>query len=118
MPKEEREKWRGARTLGKIRFDEGLKSTNSLNPDSIYKPMLRKQFNFRPFSIPRQLQKELPYKDKPKLLPKEEDKIKRVSALKNDDEKRRISALEMMGSLKKERMLKLKEKRLMKSRKL
>ena len=112
MPKEEREKWRGARTSGQIRFEEGIKSKNSTNPDSIYKPMARKQFNFRPFTVPKQLQKELPYKDKPKFLPKQEDKIKRVSAIKTDDEKRRLEALVMMGSLQKERLLKMTEKKL------
>jgi len=112
MPKSERDKWRGARTVGKIRFENGLKSTNSSNPDSIYKPMARKQFNFRPFTIPKQLQKELPYKDKPKFTPKQVDKVKRVSAIKSEEEKRRLEALVMMGSLQKERMLKMKERRL------
>lgn len=116
MPKEERDEWRGARTVGQIRFEQGLKSKTSNNPDSIYKPMQRKQFNFKPFSIPRQLQKDLPYKDKPKFISKQEDKINRVSALKNEDEKRRIVALDMMSTLKKDRVLKLKEKRLMKSK--
>lgn len=112
MPKEEREKWRGARTVGQIRFETGLKSTNSNNPDSIYKPMERKQFNFRPFTIPKQLQKELPYKDKPKFIPKQDDKIKRVSAIKTEDEKKRLEALVMMGSLQRERILKKKERHL------
>lgn len=112
MPKEEREKWRGARTVGQIRFEEGIKSTNSNRPDSIYKPVARKQFNFKPFSIPKNLQKELPYKDKPKFIPKQEDKIDRVTAIKTEEEKRRLEALVMMGTLKKSRVLKSKEKAL------
>lgn len=112
MPKEEREKWRGARTVGQIRFEEGLRSETSVNPDSLYKPMQRKQFNFRPFTVPKQLQKELPYKVKPKFIPKQADRVKRVSAIKTEEEKRRLEALEMMGSLQKERMLKMKERRL------
>lgn len=112
MPKEERDKWRGARTVGQIRFEEGLKSKTSTNPDSLYKPMQRKQFNFRPFTVPKQLQKELPYKVKPKFIPKQMDKVKRVSAIKTEEERRRFEALEMMGSLQKERMLKMKERRL------
>lgn len=113
LPKEERDKWRGARTVGKIRFESGLKSANSNNPDSIYKPMNRKQFNFRPFTVPKQLQKELPYKYKPKFTPKQDDKIKRVAPIKTEDERRRLEALVMMGSLQKERALKLTEKRMM-----
>lgn len=112
MSENEREKWRGARTVGQIRFEEGLKSENSTNPDSLYKPMDRKQFNFRPFAVPKQLQKELPYKMKPKFIPKQADKIKRVSAIKTEEEKRRLEALEMMGSIQKERVLKMKERRL------
>lgn len=112
MPSEEREKWRGARTVGQIRFETNQKSTTSNNPDSIYKPMNRKQFNFRPFTIPRNLQKDLPYKHKPKLLAKQDDKIERVSAIKTEDEKKRLEALVMMGSLQKERMLKMNERRM------
>lgn len=112
MPKEERQKWRGARTVGQIRFETGLKSTTSNNPDSIYKPMERKQFDFRPFSIPKQLQKELPYRDKPKFIPKQDDKINRVSAIKTEQERQRLEALVMMGSLQKERILKKKERHL------
>jgi ribosome biogenesis protein BMS1 len=111
MPSQERDKWRGARTTGQIRFETGTKSTNSTNPDSIYKPVNRKQFNFRPFTVPKQLQKELPYKDKPKFTPKQDDKITRVSAIKSDIEKSRLEALMMMSTLKKDRMLKMIEKK-------
>lgn len=112
LPKDERERWRGARTTGKIRFDSGVKSTTSNNPDSIYKPMVRKQFNFRPFTVPKQLQMQLPYKDKPKFTPKQSDKIKRIAPIQTEDERRRLDALIMMGSLQKERALKLTEKRM------
>lgn len=112
MAKDERDKWRGARTVGRIRYEEGLKSKTSNNPDSIYKPVKRKQFNFRPFTVPRGLQKELPYKDKPKFIPKSDDKINKVSAIKTEEEKRRLEALVMMGTLRKERLLKQSETRL------
>jgi len=112
MPREERDKWRGARTLGRIRHEEGLKASNNVNPDSIYKPVERKQFQFRPFTIPKQLQKELPYKDKPKFIPKRPDPIERVSALKNDTEKARLEGLEMMAQLQKVRHMKKVEKKL------
>lgn len=114
MPASERAKWRGARTVGQLRFELGERAQNTANPDSIYKPVARKQFNFRPFSIPKQLQKELPYKDKPKMLPSRtgEDKIERVSAHKSEEERSRVEALSMMGTLHKERQLKMKEKKL------
>lgn len=114
------EGWRGARTIGRIRAESGLKSENSNRPDSIYRPMERKQFNFRPFAIPKNLQRDLPYSDKPKFKPKmdESNRVKRVSAIKNDVEKSRIEALIMMGSLQKERMLKMKEKKLNQTKRL
>lgn len=111
MPADERDKWRGARTTGQIRFETGAKATNSTNPDSIYKPVARKQFNFRPFTIPKQLQKELPYKDKPKFTPKQDDGILRIRPEKSAEEKRRLEALMMMSTLQKDRMLKSIEKR-------
>lgn len=113
----ERDKWRGARTTGQIRFETGQKSKDSNNPDSIYKPVARKQFNFRPFTVPKQLQSELPYKDKPKFTPKQGNNIEKVRAIKSDDEKKRLEALVMMSSLKKERMLKMAEKRMLEKEK-
>lgn len=114
MPSEERKQWRAARTIGRIRFEEGIKPTDNVNPDSIYKPIERKQFTFKPFIIPRKLQKDLPYADKPKFLLKEDDKIDRTSAIKNEDEKRKIETLAMMSSLDKQREFRYKENRLVK----
>lgn len=110
MTTDERSKWCGARTVGRIRFEEGIKCKNSANPDSIYKPVERKQFNFRPFAIPKKLQKELPYKDKPKFQPKQPDQIERYSAIKTDEEKKRIKTLIKMNQLRKARILKSKTK--------
>lgn len=93
MSPDERAKWRGARTIGQIRFDEGIKSSNSTNPDSIYKPVERKKFKFRPFTIPKNLQKELPYKSKPKFLKKSEDKIKHYTPIRTEAEQNRIEAI-------------------------
>lgn len=108
MRKEDRAKWCGARTVGRIRYEENLRCKDSTKPDSIYKPMERKQFNFRPFAIPKKLQKELPYKDKPKFQPKQVDIIDRQSAIKTNEEKKRIKALIKMSQLKKARLLKAK----------
>ena len=102
MAPDDRQKWRGARTLGQIRFEEGIKSANSNNVDSIYKPVERKNFNFRPFIIPRSLQKELPFKDKPKFIPKDPERVDRVSARKSEEEKKRIESLSLMSALKNE----------------
>lgn len=111
LPKEERDKWIGARTVGRIRHQEGLKAVGTQNPDSIYKPVKRKQFNFAPFTVPKQLQKELPYKDKPKFMSKRPEKIDRVSSIKTETEKKRIESLAMMATLQQERHVKRKENR-------
>lgn len=117
LPKEERSKWLGARTVGRMRYEEGLKAIDTAKPDSIYQPVQRKQFKFRPLKIPAKLQKQLPYRDKPKYMQKQSDSIERVSAIKSEDEKRRINSMSMMTILNKERQLKQKERRLMEKEK-
>lgn len=112
MPTSDRVKWQGARTIGQIRFENReVCPADSTNPDSIYKKVERKKFNFRPFAIPKNLQRELPFKHKPKFIPSQTDKIERVSAIKSEEEKKRLEALIMMGTLHKERLRRSKQRK-------
>ena len=60
--------WHGMRTVGKMRFDKGLKVP--VNKDSNYKPIDRKERHFHAMRVPKKLLAELPYKSKPKVLAK------------------------------------------------
>lgn len=117
LPPDERAKWRGARTVGQLRFERGLHA-DSTNQDSIYKPVERKKFEFRPLKIDPKLQKDLPYKEKPKFLPKLTNKIERVKAIKSKDEAKQIKVLKMLGVIEKDRVVKHKERQLKTKEKL
>lgn len=65
LPPEEKSRWRGMKTTGQLKREMNIRAEP--NEDSIYTPVERDVKAFRPLSIPRKLQKELPYRDKPKL---------------------------------------------------
>ncbi|XP_036387758.1 ribosome biogenesis protein BMS1 homolog [Megalops cyprinoides] len=64
QPVGQKDSWMGMRTLGQLKQDLGVR--NQPNKDSLYKPVVRAKRHFNPLHIPRQLQKALPFKSKPK----------------------------------------------------
>ncbi|XP_015587396.1 ribosome biogenesis protein BMS1 homolog [Cephus cinctus] len=67
LPPSEKNLWRGMKTTGQLKREKNILATP--NPDSLYTPIERAPKVFKPLNIPRGLQKVLPYKDKPKVLP-------------------------------------------------
>ncbi|XP_043485918.1 ribosome biogenesis protein BMS1 homolog, partial [Polistes fuscatus] len=67
LPPAEKNQWRGMKTTGQLKRERNIHAT--VNTDSLYTPIERKVKVFKPLVIPRNLQKELPYKDKPKFGP-------------------------------------------------
>ncbi|XP_072229547.1 ribosome biogenesis protein BMS1 homolog isoform X2 [Leuresthes tenuis] len=64
LPVGQKDSWSGMRTLGQLKHDLGIR--NKPNTDSLYKPVARAQRYFNPLHIPKELQKALPFKSKPK----------------------------------------------------
>lgn len=64
LPVGQKDSWEGMRTLGQLKHDLGIR--NKPNTDSLYKPVVRAQRHFNPLHIPKELQKALPFKSKPK----------------------------------------------------
>uniref|UniRef100_A0A3Q2NU08 BMS1 ribosome biogenesis factor n=1 Tax=Fundulus heteroclitus TaxID=8078 RepID=A0A3Q2NU08_FUNHE len=64
LPAGQKDSWAGMRTLGQLKRDLGIH--NQPNPDSLYKPIVRAKRHFNPLHIPKELQKALPFKSKPK----------------------------------------------------
>ncbi|KAL3985375.1 hypothetical protein ACH3XW_38380 [Acanthocheilonema viteae] len=60
------QEWEGMRTVGRLRFEMGLKPPMKM--DSVYKQVERRPFEPAPLFIPKTLQKELPYRLKPKVV--------------------------------------------------
>ncbi|XP_076616874.1 ribosome biogenesis protein BMS1 homolog [Chaetodon auriga] len=64
LPVGQKDSWEGMRTLGQLKHDLGIR--NKPNTDSLYKPVVRAQRHFNTLHIPKELQKALPFKSKPK----------------------------------------------------
>uniref|UniRef100_A0A7N6A2D3 Bms1-type G domain-containing protein n=1 Tax=Anabas testudineus TaxID=64144 RepID=A0A7N6A2D3_ANATE len=64
LPVGQKDSWAGMRTLGQLKNDLGIH--NKPNSDSLYKPVMRGQRHFNPLHIPKELQKALPFRSKPK----------------------------------------------------
>uniref|UniRef100_A0A8K9VD08 Bms1-type G domain-containing protein n=1 Tax=Oncorhynchus mykiss TaxID=8022 RepID=A0A8K9VD08_ONCMY len=64
MPAGQKDSWSGMRTVGQLKHDMGVR--NKPNTDSLYKPVVRAQRHFNKLHIPKELQKALPFKSKPK----------------------------------------------------
>ncbi|CAG2104846.1 unnamed protein product, partial [Medioppia subpectinata] len=95
LPPNEKLKWQGMKTVGQLRHEQGLHAPN--NEDSHYtREIERKTFNFKPFTIPKALQRELPFKSKPKLLPKKENKVKRVAVVRDREEQQTHNLMKMI----------------------
>ena len=72
LPTDQKSEWRGMKTLGQLKREKNIR--NEANTDSMYQEIQREDLAFRPLVIPKSLQKALPYKDKPKLAPKNPSK--------------------------------------------
>lgn len=96
--------WRGVRTTGELRHLKNL--TVPQNPDSAYASKdarLRKQYRFKPLSVPAALQRDLPYSVKPKLLPKKETKMNRVAVVRDPQDKKVDEVIKMIRATHREK---------------
>ena len=107
LPREQKTKWQGMKTVGQLRYEQGLHA--EYNPDSQYRKVERKKFNFKPLTIPKSLQRELPYKAKPKYQEKKGNRIKRVAVVRDTEEKEASDLVKMIRMAYKEKKKKEKE---------
>jgi len=109
MPIEEKDQWKGIRSVGQLKRDMNIR--NQPNIDSLYKPIERKERVFRPLQIPTRLQQDLPFHLKPKSIQINdpiEDK-QRVAVVLEPEEKKINDIMKMFTTVYKDR-LKTKEK--------
>jgi len=97
-PLEDRTSWKGMRTVGEIKRDANIK--NEVNKDSLYKEIKREDKVFKPLQIPRNLQADLPYNFKPKIISKGHDASKDRVAVVLDHKERKIqNAFKMLKEI-------------------
>merc|ERR1719410_980946 len=98
QPPEERSSWRGMRTVGEIKRDANIR--NHVDKDSLYKDIKREPKAFKPLQVPRNLQADLPYSFKPKVVSKGQDLSKDRVAVVLDHKERKIqNAFKMLKEI-------------------
>ena len=102
--------WNGMRTVGQIRFETGAKPRVQKN--SLYKPIIRETRRFNPLRVPASLQKQLPFKSKPKLKEKRKGKslaTKRAVILE-PEEKRVVTLMQQLATIHRDKAKRRKKK--------
>ncbi|XP_076381090.1 ribosome biogenesis protein BMS1 homolog [Megalopta genalis] len=99
LPTDEKNRWQGMKTTGQLKRELNIRMP--ANADSMYTNIEREPKIFRPLSIPRSLQKELPYKDKPKMMShpgrrKPKFKDGRVAVVREPKEERVARLMQMI----------------------
>ena len=103
---EEKTQWRGMKTVGEIKREKRLAAVP--NPDQLYKPVSRAPKIFKPLQIPRGLQKELPYRLKPKFAtPGRDVDSERVNIELGSREKKVRKMMKMLTEVAEEKASKL-----------
>lgn len=102
--------WEGMRTVGQLRKDLGMKPP--LKTDSLYKPVERPVKKFNPLKIPRALEKDLPFKSRPKYLAKRKKKglLQKQAVVLEPQEKKVRNMMQQLLTLHKEKVRKQKMK--------
>jgi len=110
----DKDSWIGEKTLGRIRFEQGLKP--EVNPNSLYREIKRptgKQL--AGLVIPRSLQKELPFKSKPKSELKKSkskrEKLMKRAVIREPEQREMSKLMTALTTMNKEKMKAKKEKR-------
>ena len=100
--------WEGMRTVGQIRHE--LNKKPPVKRDSIYHPVVRETRRFNPLKIPPSLEKQLPFKSRPKQTGKKKAarKPRRVEILE-PGEKNVVRLMQQLSTLHKEKFRKRKE---------
>uniref|UniRef100_A0A3Q2ZJA5 BMS1 ribosome biogenesis factor n=1 Tax=Hippocampus comes TaxID=109280 RepID=A0A3Q2ZJA5_HIPCM len=100
LPVGQKDSWSGMRTLGQLKHDLGIR--NKPNPDSLYKPVVRTEAHFNPLHIPKELQKSLPYKSKPKQQQRKGKRprdMQRPSVIREPHERKVAALLQALSTV-------------------
>ena len=96
--------WVEMRTVGKIRYQTNTKAP--VMKDSLYKPISREAKQFNPLRIPKTLQKELPFKNKPKyqLKKRKGGLLRHRAVILEPHEKKIVTMMQRIATLHKDKV--------------
>ncbi|XP_055006418.1 ribosome biogenesis protein BMS1 homolog [Boleophthalmus pectinirostris] len=100
LPVGQKDSWAGMRTLGQLKHDLGIR--NKPNTDSLYKPVSRAPRRFNKLHIPKELQKALPFKSKPKQQQpkgKTPRDLQRPGVIREPHERKVMALLQALGTV-------------------
>lgn len=99
LPPDQKTKWQGMKTSGQLRYERGLKVP--VKKDSEYIPIERKLKQFAPLVVPKNIQKDLPFKDKiiHKAKKKADPGNERVAVIREPREREVSKLMEMMKTI-------------------
>ncbi|KAL4209864.1 DUF663-domain-containing protein [Rhizopus microsporus] len=105
-----KDSWQGMRPTGQVRKELNLHAPQ--NADSIYKPIERKERRFNPLKIPKTLQAELPFANKPKQQTKAKKKsyLSKRAVVLEPEEKKVYTLMQQLNTLRNEKTRKRKLK--------
>ncbi|XP_071445723.1 ribosome biogenesis protein BMS1 homolog [Hetaerina americana] len=91
LPPSIKNSWKGMKTVGQIKRERGIQAQPAV--DSLYTSIVRQPKVFRPLIVPKSLQKELPYKYKPKVQNKKPGIESKRIAVIHDPHEQKVAAL-------------------------
>lgn len=100
LPAGQKDGWTGMRTVGQLKHDLGVR--NKPKSDSLYKPVVRAPRRFNPLHIPKELQKALPFKSKPKQQQakgKTPRDLQRPGVIREPHERKVMALLQALGTV-------------------
>ncbi|OBZ81325.1 Ribosome biogenesis protein bms1, partial [Choanephora cucurbitarum] len=103
--------WQGMRTTGQVRKELSLHAPQKV--DSIYKPIERKERRFNALKVPKSLQAQLPFANKPKnaTKSKKQSYLNKRAVVLEPEEKKIVTLMQQLNTLRneKDRKRKLKD---------
>jgi len=110
LSKEGTDGWQGVRSKAQLQVDTN--TPIEVNPDSVYKPIERKEKKFQRLFVSKSLEAALPYKNKPKYRlgsKYETNYVKKRAVVMEKDEKKKYTFIQALDTIRKDKLKKRKE---------
>jgi ribosome biogenesis protein BMS1 len=103
--------WQGMKNKALLQIE--TQTPIEVNPDSIYKPIVRPERKFQKLRVPKKLEEALPFASKPKDMPakRKGGYLQKRAVVMEADEKKRYTFLQALNTIRNEKVKLRKEKK-------